>query len=299
VYARWLLLALRSVFAVLSRVSPQAAGRLALRLFCTPRRHHRPGWETHLASSGTRVRLGPRLEAYGFGAPGAPPVVLVHGWEGRGTQLGRFVEPLVDAGFRVIALDLPAHGESPGTRTDLIECTEAIRKVARDLGPLAAVVAHSFGGAITTLALERGLEARAVVLIASPSSIHDVLQRFGALTGLGDAAMREFRRGIERQTRVRLADVEIFERVAGLRVPALIVHDRGDREVPFHDAERLAARWPDAVLLPTAHLGHRRILKADQVIRRGVEFIALAAGGVKAQAPPSGDPQTRGSAGTL
>jgi len=89
--------------------------------------------------------------------------------------------------------------------------------------------------------------------------------------------MRAFREVLERQTRVKLADVEIFERVATLSVPALVVHDRGDREVPFHDAERLVARWPNATLLATDGIGHRRILKDDDVIRRVVEFVSVSA----------------------
>lgn len=269
----WVLLAFRVFFAALSLVAPRVAGRLALRLFCTPRKHHRPGWESAIAERGARIRVGPHLAARAFGS--GPIVLLVHGWEGRGTQLGRFVDPLVQAGFRVIALDLPAHGESAGTRTDLIECTEALRKVGRDLGPVAAIVAHSFGGAITTLALERGLDAAAVVLIASPSSIRDVLRRFEETIGLSDKAAAAFHAAIERQTRVKVADVEIFERVSGLQVPALVVHDRGDREVPLHDAERLAARWPGATLAATDDLGHRRILKDDNVIRQATEFVAI------------------------
>lgn len=271
-YPRWLLIALRAFFTALGLVAPRAAGRIALRLFCTPRRHHRPFWEKHIADRGERLRVGSNLAAHAFGS--GPTVLLVHGWEGRGTQLGRFVDPLVSAGFRAIALDNPAHGESSGTRTDLIESTEALRKVGRELGPLAGVVAHSFGGAVTTLALERGLDAASVVLIGSPSSVEDVVARFGELAGIGGAAMRAFRAGIERQTGVKMKDVEIFERVARLRVPALIVHDRDDREVPFHDAERLLARWPGATLMTTTGLGHRRILKDDEVIRRTVEFVS-------------------------
>jgi pimeloyl-ACP methyl ester carboxylesterase len=211
-------------------------------------------------------------------------------------QLGRFVDPLVRGGFRVVAIDLPAHGQSPGTRTDLIECTEALRKVGRDLGPLAAVVAHSFGGAVATLALERGLDARAAVLIASPSSIADVIRRFGDLIGLRGAGMRAFRDAIERQTGVKLADVEIFERVARLEIPALIVHARDDREVPFQDAERLAARWPNATLHAIDGVGHRRILKDEAVIRLAVTFLRMAAGTSDAAPFASDEPQTRSNA---
>jgi pimeloyl-ACP methyl ester carboxylesterase len=276
VYPRWLLLALRAFFAAAGLIAPGAAGRVALRLFCTPRRHHRPAWETQIARHGSAFRIGPGLAAHAWGA--GPTVLLVHGWEGRGTQLGRFVDPLVAAGYRVVALDGPAHGASPGGTSDLVETTEALRKVARDLGSLAGVIAHSFGGAVTTLALERGLQAASVVLISSPSSVHDVLERFGALAGIRGAAMRAFRAALEARTGVRVADVEIFERVSNLRVPALIVHDRGDREVPFHDAERLAERWPGATLVATTGLGHRRILKDEAVIGRAVAFVAQAAG---------------------
>jgi pimeloyl-ACP methyl ester carboxylesterase len=271
VYPRWLLLGLRTFFAVAGAVAPRAAGRVALRLFCTPRRHHRPAWEADLAKRGETFRIGPELAAHGWGS--GPTVLLVHGWEGRGTQLGRFVEPLVDAGFRVVAFDGPAHGDSPGKHSDLIEAAEALRKVARELGPLAAVVGHSFGGAVTTLALERSLHTSAVVLISSPSSVHGVLERFCALAGIRGQATRAFREAIEARTRVRVEDVEIFERVSRLQVPALIVHDRDDREVPFHDGERLAGRWPAATLIATRGLGHRRILKDDAVIRGAVAFV--------------------------
>jgi pimeloyl-ACP methyl ester carboxylesterase len=261
----------RVLFALFSLLSPRLAGRLAVRLFCTPRPHQAPGWEKALVRRGELLRVGPRLAAHAWGT--GPIVVLVHGWEGRGTQLGRFIDPFVAAGYRVVALDLPAHGGSAGSRTDLVECTEALRQAGRDLGPLAAVVTHSFGGAVTTLALERGLDARSVVLIASPSSIDDVIRRFGEMVGLRGAATAAFRAALERQTGVTLADVEIFDRVAGLETPALVVHDRTDREVPFHDAERLAARWRGATLVATDGLGHRRILKDAGVIQRAVEFV--------------------------
>jgi pimeloyl-ACP methyl ester carboxylesterase len=270
VYPAWLVTGARAAFAALSAVSPGAAARVALWAFTTPRRHHRPAWERQIAGRGHRVRVGSNLAAHRWGD--GPVVLLVHGWEGRGTQLGRFVDPLVAAGFCVVAVDTPAHGDSSGTRTDLIETTEAVRKVARDLGLLTCVVAHSFGGVVTTLALERGLAAKGVVLIATPSSVADVLGRFADTIGLKGAALAAFRRSLERLTGVHLKDVEIIERVARLTQPALVVHDRGDREVPFHEAERLVARWPGATLVATEGLGHRRILKDEDVIRRIVGF---------------------------
>jgi pimeloyl-ACP methyl ester carboxylesterase len=44
-----------------------------------------------------------------------PCVVLVHGWEADHRDMDAFVAPLVAAGRRVVAFDLPAHGEASAT----------------------------------------------------------------------------------------------------------------------------------------------------------------------------------------
>ena len=63
----------------------------------------------------------------------------------------------------------------------------------------------------------------------------------------------------------------------------LVIHDRGDREVPVRHGDRLAASWPNAHLVLTDELGHRRILRDDTVIAQAVEFAAV---GVQ---PPTSD----------
>jgi pimeloyl-ACP methyl ester carboxylesterase len=57
---------------------------------------------------------------------------------------------------------------------------------------------------------------------------------------------------------------------------ALVVHDADDREVPAADAERLAAGLPDAQLMLTRGLGHRRILRDVAVAEAVADFIARA-----------------------
>ncbi len=94
-------------------------------------------------------------------------MLLVHGWEGRGSQLGAFVEPLVRAGLSVVAFDAPGHGDSPGRRLYLTDMADAIIDVERAVGPLHAIVAHSFGAAAVLLAHQRGaVDAARSVMIA-------------------------------------------------------------------------------------------------------------------------------------
>jgi hypothetical protein len=53
----------------------------------------------------------------------------------------------------------------------------------------------------------------------------------------------------------------------------LVIHDRGDREVPLDDAIRIVAAWPGAQLLETTGLGHHRLLRDARVVGRAVDFL--------------------------
>ncbi|MBC7976874.1 MAG: alpha/beta fold hydrolase, partial [Myxococcales bacterium] len=114
---------------------------LAERLFTSPRRHRRPDRERGVLASGwpfwVDVSLrsptwhGERRKVCAWRWGHGPTVLLVHGWEGRGSQLGAFVEPLVRAGLSVVAFDAPGHGDSPGHRLYLTDLADCIADVAR------------------------------------------------------------------------------------------------------------------------------------------------------------------------
>ncbi|MCC4618643.1 alpha/beta hydrolase [Xanthomonas cassavae CFBP 4642] len=59
--------------------------------------------------------------------------------------------------------------------------------------------------------------------------------------------------------------------------PALVIHDRHDRETPLEEGARFAALWPGAQLFTTEGLGHNRMLDHASVIARALEFIGPAA----------------------
>ena len=100
------------------RLSPTLGARLAARIFLTPRRARLPERERawlESARSATFEAGRFRLAGHHWGsAASAEPVLLVHGWEGRGSQLGGLALALAAQGFRPITIDLPAHGETRG-----------------------------------------------------------------------------------------------------------------------------------------------------------------------------------------
>jgi pimeloyl-ACP methyl ester carboxylesterase len=265
-----MLAAFRLFFSVLGSLSPTLAGRLAARLFARPRRYPRPDRERELIARGTPVPLPDGLHATAWGA--GPSVLLVHGWEGRGAQLGALVDPLVAAGYRVVALDGPAHGDSPGRTTTGPEFARALLATRDAVGHLAAVVGHSFGGFTSLLAVSRGLAADRVVTIGTPASVPEVLRDFMRLIRLPERAYPSLVRALEARVHAPMSSFEAEAFAPNIGVPVLVVHDTDDREVPYADGPRLAGLL-GARLLTTNGLGHRRILYAPEVVTDIVEFI--------------------------
>jgi len=261
---------IRLFFAILGRISPALAGRLAATLFCRPRHHRRPDRERALIARGTPVPLPEGLSATAWGA--GPVVLLVHGWEGRGAQLGAFVDPLVAAGYRVIALDGPAHGDSTGTTVTGPEFARALETTREAVGPLAAIIAHSFGAFISLLAASRGLTADRIVVIGSPSSVPEVLREFQELIALPPRAMPSMVRALEQRGGAPMESFDVATFVGHIDAPLLVVHDTDDLEVPYVNGTRLAELF-GARLLTTSGLGHRRILYTPGVVSAVVDFV--------------------------
>lgn len=261
---------IRLFFAILGRISPALAGRLAAKLFCRPRHHRRPDRERALIARGTPVPLPHGLSATAWGS--GPVVLLVHGWEGRGAQLGAFVDPFVAAGYRVVALDGPAHGDSTGATATGPEFARAMETTREAVGPLAAVVAHSFGGFAALLAASRGLQVDRLVTIGAPSSVPEVLREFQELIALPARALPPMVRALERRVGERVESFDVSTFVGRIEAPLLVVHDTGDVEVPYVNGVRLAELF-DARLLTTSGLGHRKILFAPDVVSAVVEFV--------------------------
>jgi pimeloyl-ACP methyl ester carboxylesterase len=65
--------------------------------------------------------------------------------------------------------------------------------------------------------------------------------------------------------------VQNMTRSVGL--PALIIHDQDDRDIPWREGEAVARAWPHARFQRTEGLGHRRILRDPEVIDCVVRFL--------------------------
>ncbi|WP_256597223.1 alpha/beta hydrolase [Legionella hackeliae] len=201
-------------------------------------------------------------------------MLLVHGWDGRGSQLGFFVEPLVSAGFQVIAIDGPAHGDSPGKRTNLGEFSRTLLAIQQELGEFYGIIAHSFGCPVSMLAVDRGFAVDKLVLIASPCNLQGIFDHFTAFMKLSSASRHHFQSYIEKEAALKVNDVNLNEIICRIQKPILIVHDKQDTEVSYKEALKLTETLDAYESFFTEGLGHRRILKSEQVLNKIVDFCA-------------------------
>jgi pimeloyl-ACP methyl ester carboxylesterase len=266
-------------FAAGALVAPGFASAWAERLFLTPPRAH-DGAASAIDLIDARSRFiehrGRLIATWRWGSEDAPAVVLAHGWGGHAAQMRAFAFPLLQAGYRVIAFDQPAHGVSEGRLTALPDFADVLSAVARTHGGVRAVIGHSLGGMAAALALTRGLRLARVVLISPPSDLVGYSRLFARWHWIPEAVRRSMQAAVEERYGLRWAELDLARLAPRLNAPALVVHDRDDRVVPWSQGAGFALSWPGARLITTHGLGHTRILRDDAVTQAAAVFITEA-----------------------
>jgi pimeloyl-ACP methyl ester carboxylesterase len=206
--------------------------------------------------------------------PGAPKVLLVHGWAGDAQQWRGLGDRLADAGFDPVLLDLPAHGRSDGRRATLPQWVRALFAVSATQGPWHGVAAHSLGALAAAHAVARGLPAQRLALVAVSPPPRLFLRWFAGVLGPGEPLAARMQAWFEHQSGVPMQQFEPAWLGPRLSSPTLLVHDRDDRTAPLAGAERLHAAIDGARLELTQALGHRRILADPGVLDRLLAYLA-------------------------
>jgi pimeloyl-ACP methyl ester carboxylesterase len=190
---------------------------------------------------------------------------------------------LLREGYRVVMFDAPLHGDSdPGPAgprlTHGVEFGKALDAVFAEFGPAEAVVAHSLGAISTYLTLRFGwLSTRRLVLVSPMVTAAPLFDQFQRALGFGARTRRAFDGEVEQLVGVPVDGFDALVQAAYVdAVPTLVVHDRDDRQTSHADSVRLVQALPDARLVSTDGLGHRRILKDAGVVRQVVTFLAGA-----------------------
>jgi pimeloyl-ACP methyl ester carboxylesterase len=265
--------AIRLAISAFAAVAPRLSALWLAELCMRPPRHRAPDHERE-ALRGVELFAvrHPGGVVRGWTRGHGPAVLLLHGWGGRSGQMAPLAEALAAAGCTAVAIDAPGHGRSSGRVASVPLYAGAIAATVREVRARAAI-GHSFGGSALTFAVAQGLALDAAVTIGAPATPAVYIDQFCDALALPAPVRRELRARLEERVGRRFEELELTRTIRAGRSPALVVHDRGDREVDFSSGEALARTWPGARLHATAGLGHRRILRDPAVLADMVAFV--------------------------
>ncbi|HLA55709.1 MAG TPA: alpha/beta hydrolase [Flavobacterium sp.] len=258
-------------------ISPKLAALFAARLFTTPLKYKIPKRELEMDMKSRQQSvdiksIDKEVVVYHFGETGKK-VLLVHGWSGRGTQLVKFADEFVKAGYSTISFDAPAHGKSPGKTTLMPEFIATILQLEKEFGPFEAAVGHSLGGMSLLNSVKRGLKLERLVTIGSGDIIQDIIDEFIEKLELKPEVGQLMRNHFENKSHEAMDNYSAFRAAMEIDIPVLVIHDNDDPEVLVKCAHHIHENLKNGELMLTNGLGHRKILGNHAVIEKTLAFV--------------------------
>ncbi|MDG1823972.1 MAG: alpha/beta hydrolase [Flavobacteriaceae bacterium] len=259
------------------KLSTSVATQFALYLFIRPQRFKRPVREQNMHEHALKTscyipKIDKEIQVFRFAGKGAK-ILLLHGWSGRGTQLFAFADKLRKSNAEIVTFDMPAHGQSLGNKTNIVELVACIKEVYTKYGPFDHAIAHSMGSMALLRALRDGIPIKSAAIIGSGDKIRNVFYRFSEQLQFSDKVTERMIKTVEKQFGMNLESYSSSMSLEHLKLPLLIVHDKDDKETPFACSKDLHEIANNSELLLTSGLGHHRILRDSKTVQHIVQFI--------------------------
>ncbi len=204
-----------------------------------------------------------------------PEVIVAHGWEARGVQFSKFIKPLVEKGFSVVAFDAPAHGDSEKTFSHIMEFIEALRVVSDDCKNLKAIMAHSMGCTSTIKVITDSFNQEDVKLIwiAGHLNLFSYLENWAKRQGFPMSILNSVVESIEDRYQMNFLKVQTDALMDKIKTETLLIHDKEDNRTDYKNAVKLHEIIPNSHLHMTEGLGHFKILKAKEIVNIVTDFL--------------------------
>lgn len=259
---------------LMMHVAPGHAARIAVKRFETTKRDPRAAVKlsdpdkfhvAYLKHKGTRVRV------LRYGPGDGPKILALHGWNGKASMLHKMALALADAGFNVFVPDLPGHGASEGKRYAFHQLGRAVTEMFASEGQFAALIGHSGGGLIASIALAEGFPTRVYIPIGSPASLYGLLKSYVEVSQMPDKTLDYIARHYDRRYKMPIR--ALGSQVLGdLDVSTLVIHDRDDWMVGVENAHEWATSARHGELELTNCFTHLSIVNAPRDPRAGDLF---------------------------
>lgn len=268
-----IILILGAYLNVINLISKKIGGKHAFLLFCYPFPVKlKPAQAKFLETSEQSFYDfdGKKIAMYKWGT-GLQTILCLHGWQSQSYRWKKYIESLDQEKYTLISIDAPAHGKSDGKIFNVPMYANLVEQLL-EVHNVDYILAHSLG-AFSTMCLfyeKPELALSKVALLGTPGEATEFID--------------EYARVLKTHPRVKQNLADYFYSYAGMTPAyystlrfapaqtssALLVHDKQDKEAPYHYATQIDALWKNAKLITTDGFGHK--LRDESVVNAVVDF---------------------------
>lgn len=271
----------RIKFKAIELVSPAKAAEAAFELFCTPYSRQRKYAVPMVFEQAEKLSfIIKNLKISGFRwkpeAPNGSKILICHGFDSSSYRFERYINPLLNSGFEVLAFDAPAHGVSAGKTINALLYSEVILEIISAFGPADAIIAHSFGGIAAALAIEKlkNNPVKKLVLAAPATETTRSLNDFCRYLSISDKLKKGLERLIVQVGGQPASWFSVARIIQAITIPVIWIHDKKDKITPYEDMEFLTKlNLPHVRFIITDGLGHS-LYRDDNVAADIITFIS-------------------------
>ncbi|MGE5944806.1 MAG: alpha/beta fold hydrolase, partial [Flavobacteriales bacterium] len=250
----------------ISHISTSFAVHLAFQLFSRPQKGKAKKINTEFLNTSIKQELSyQNISIMTYQWIGKKEtILLVHGWESNTSRWKKLIEILKPLDYNIIALDAPAHGNSGGALFNAVLYSECINVVAKKVNPT-VIIGHSVGGIATIISQHKCHvpSVKKLVLLGAPSNFTGIFDRYKSMMRYN----KKVSNGIDEFVLKRFGHLPSYYHISNfsenIHCQGLVIHDKGDRIIPYKDALDYQENYKNSVLISTTGLGHG--LKSNEI----------------------------------
>ena len=259
----------------LGKVAPNLAGKLVLDLFCRPTEGKKfTAKEKAFLAEGIWHSLqldGKKIQCYTWGN-GPKKILLAHGFNSNAGRWRILSKLMQNSDYQIIALDVPAHGNSEWNRVNGLLYARVIEQVMNRFKPN-YVVGHSFAGIAYAYYFSKmnPLPVEKIILLGVPNDLSDITKVYFDKLALSEKVQNAYLKAFLKKFNYPTSYFTLNKLFKNVNTPCLIIHDEQDDIASFQGAKLLHQSWSNSTFLPTENLGHS--LQGRSVYKAILDFV--------------------------
>ncbi|NOU49951.1 alpha/beta hydrolase [Pseudoalteromonas sp. JBTF-M23] len=248
---------IKLVTGSIARIAPSIGKKLVKTLLLTPVRHQSKVAKPSAMLAHKLDFLDAHIDVYELGS--GPVVLFTHGWSGSASQFYPLMEKVASLGFKAVAFDHYAHGNSAGKQANLPLFVKGVEAVQNYIGaPVVAAISHSMG----CIAALNKVTTKAHILIAPPFDFYTSFEKRILSTGISKSLFEELIKSVESEHGMPFKSL-LPERHLSKHKNIFMVHDLEDKFAFHHLSEKVVKQFPHLKLVSTQGLGHSRVINDE------------------------------------